>query len=118
MPIAYLNHGGIHHVTIAHMPSVCGGRLVHLSQDSQQSWVIRDYVSGQQLRRSVAPNPSFSTYDLVQIESEIVWTEEPPFHAWENTTDWKTYLLLRTLAVLGQLNAAPPNQTYGNWQTL
>lgn len=118
MPIAYENHGGIHHVTIAHMPAVCHDRLVHLSQDAQQSWVIRDYVTGQQLRRSPPPNPSSSTCDLAQIEAQIIWSESPPFHAWENHTDWEAYLRLRSLAVIGRLETTPPVTAYGSWQGL
>lgn len=118
MPIAYANHGGIHHVTIAQIPAVCGDRLVHLSQDSQQSWVIRDYVTDQQLRRSIPPNLSFSHFDLAQIEAQIILSELPPFHAWEQAYDWKAYLRLRSLAVLGRIDTTPPRAAYGTWQTL
>ncbi len=103
---------------MVHCPNICGDRLVHLSQDGLASWVIRDYISGQQLRRSPAPNPSFSTFDLAQIEAEVVWSEEPPFHAWQNTADWEAYLRLRTMVILGTLGTTPPNPAFGSWQPL
>lgn len=118
MPIHYNNHGGAHNVAVVHCPNVCDRRLVHLSQDGPRSWVIRDYIGGQQLRRSPPPNPSFSTLDLALIEAEVVWSEEPPFHAWENRSDWEPYLRLRTMVILGTPGAGPPNPTFGTWQPL
>lgn len=119
MPISYRNHGGQHQVAVVHCPNICGDRLVHLSQDGPGSWVIRDYISHQQLRRSPPPNASYSTHDLAQIEAEVVWSEAPPFHAWENTADWETYLRLRTMAVLNHPPATtPPNPHFGTWQPL
>lgn len=118
MPIHYNNHGGAHNVAVVHCPNVCGSRLVHLSQDGPGSWVIRDYISGQQLRRSPPPNPSFSTLDLALIEAEVVWSEEPPFHAWENRADWEPYLRLRTMVILGTRGTTPPNPAFGTWQPL
>ncbi len=118
MPIHYNNHGGVHNVAVVHCPRICEGRLVHLSKDGQGSWVIRDYIGGQQLRRSPPPNPSYSTLDLAEIEGEVVCSEEPPFHAWENRQDWEAYLRLRTLVKLGSVTFTPPNQEFGTWQLL
>ena len=54
-----------------------------------------------------------------QIEAQVVWSESPPFHAWENIPDWTTYLCLRTMAVLGSPPTTnPPNPQFGNWQPL
>ena len=118
MPIHYNNHGGIHNVAVVHCPTICGNRLIHLSQDALGSWVIRDYIRLQQLRCSPPPNASFSIFDLSQIEAEVVWSEEPPFHAWENIDDWEAYLRLRTMVVLGQPGTTPPNPLFGDWQLL
>jgi hypothetical protein len=118
MPIAYAHHGDGHNVAVVHCPNICGDRLVHLSQDAPGSWVIRDYIAGQQLRRSPPPNPSYSTFDLAQIEAEVVWSEAPPFHAWENIRDWDAYLRLRTMVILGRLGTTPPNPVFGTWQPL
>lgn len=119
MPISYNSHGGRHQVAVVHCPRICGDRLIHLSQDGPDSWVIRDYVAGRQLRRSPPPNASYSTFDLAQIEAEVVWSEVPPFHAWENSADWEPYLRLRTMAVLGcPPGTTPPNPHFGTWQPL
>jgi len=118
MPIHYRNHGGAHNVAIVHCPNICDNRLVHLSQDGPGSWVIRDDIAGQRLRRSPPPNASFSAIDLAQIEAEVVRSEDPPFHAWENRVDWEAYLRLRTMVVLGQPGIMPPNPAFGTWQPL
>ena len=120
MPISYMSHGGNHQVAVVYCPTICGERLVHLSQDGQDSWVIRDYISHKQLRRSPAPNASYSTYDLALIEAEVLRDDHPlPYHAWENIADWDAYLRLRTMVLLGQkLAATPPNSHFGNWQPL
>lgn len=112
-------NGGAHDVAVVHCPNICDNRLVHLSQDAPGSWVVRDYISGQQLRRSPPPNPTFSNLDLARIEAEVVWSEEPPFHAWENIADWEAYLRLRTMVILGHPGAPPPpNPAFGGWQPL
>ena len=119
MPISYLNHGGKHQVAVVHCPTICGERLVHFSQDGQDSWVIRDYISHNQLRRSPPPNASYSTYDLAQIEILIVQSEEPPFHAWENIVDWEIYLRMRTILILNRNPTATLlNTSFGIWQPL
>jgi hypothetical protein len=119
MPVNYNPHGGIHNVAVVHCPAICGTRLVHLSQDGPNSWVIRDYIAGRQLRCAPPPNPSFSTHTLAQIEAEVVWSEAPPFYAWENTAEWATYLRLRTMAVLGTApGTSSPNPAFGAWQPL
>ena len=121
MPIHYKNHGDEHSVAVVHCPKICGDRLVHLSQDGPESWVIRDYISRQQLRRSPNPNSSFSVRNLADIEAEVVTSEEPPFHAWDNIDDWEAYLRLRTMVVLN-LDRPPamtlPNSAFGTWQPL
>ena len=59
-----------------------------------------------------------TTFDLAQIEAEVVWSEEPPFHAWEHVADWETYLRLRTMAVLNRPPATtPPNASFGDLAT-
>jgi hypothetical protein len=121
MPINYAAHRGSHHVAVVFCPQICSERLVHLSQDGQDSWVIRDYISGQILRRSPPPNPSFSNRTLSQIEAMVVWSEWPPFHACDsaNTADWTTYLRLRTMAVLGSPpGGTAPDAQFGAWQPL
>jgi hypothetical protein len=118
MPVNYSSHGGIHQVVVIHCPRICGDRLVHLSQDAPGSWVIRDYIAGKQLRCAPPPNPSFSTHTLAQIEAEVVWSETPPFHAWEHRADWTMYLRLRTMAVLGTPSTSPPSASFGTWQPL
>ncbi|MBL9083487.1 MAG: hypothetical protein JNK76_16850 [Planctomycetales bacterium] len=118
MPIQYNSHGGSHNVAVVHCPNICRNRLVHLSQDAPGSWIIRDYISRQQLRRSPPPNASFSTLDLAQIEAEVTLFEPPPFHAWENLADWEAYLRLRTMVILGRPGATPPSPTFGIWQPL
>ena len=119
MPVNYSPHGGSHEVALVHCPAICGARLVHLSQDAPDSWVLRDYIAGKQLRCATSPNPSSSTHTLLQIENEVVWSEGPPFYAWPNVADWTTYLRLRTMAVLGSTpSTSPPSAAFGNWQPL
>lgn len=117
--ISYNPHGGIHEVAIVHCPGICGSRLIHLSKDGPISWVIRDYIAGRQLRCAPPPNPSYSSRTLPQIEAEVIWSEVPPLYAWGNTTDWATYLRLRTMAVLGAPpSVVSPNASFGDWQPL
>jgi len=120
MPIKYEHHGGSHYVAVVHCPNICRDRLVHLCQDGRESWVIRDYITGQQLRRSPHPNPSSSNLDLAQIEAEVVWSEEAPFHPWDDRTRWEGYLHLRTKGILGKTppGTTPPNPAFGNWAQL
>ena len=117
MLIKYRKHGGEHRVAIVHCPRICGKRLVHLSQDGPNSWIILDYIVGQQLRRSPPPNPSYSTHDLGIIEATVVWSEVPPYHPWDKKGDWEAYLRLRTKAVLGRtVDDTPPNSDFGLWR--
>lgn len=118
MLIEYASHGGIHKVAVVHAPSICGDRLVHLSQDDQHSWVIRDYIGEQQLRRAPPPNPSYSQYDLRDIEAAVVYSELPPNYAYEMIGDWRTHLQLRSSIVLPSVSAAPPSSAFGDWQPL
>ena len=119
MPISYMNHGGNHQVAVVYCPTICGERLVHLSQDGQDSWVIRDYISHNQLRRSRSSNANCSTHDLAQIEAAVLMSEPPPFHAFDNIADWEAYLRLRTMVLLSQTQTVtPPNPRFGTWQPL
>ena len=118
MNVFYAYHGGQHHVSIVQLPAICGDRLVHLSQDGPSSWVLRDFVAKKKLRCSPPPNASQSTVPLQQIESQVVFSEQPPFHACDQAEDWGTYLSMRSLAVLGRVDTAPPKNTFGDWLDL
>ena len=117
MGIHYSHHGGHHYVAVVHCPGICGDRLVHLSQDGQDSWVIRDYIAGQQLRRSPSPS-SLSTYTLAQIEAEVAWSEPAEYMSVECFEDWKQNLRAQTRQVLGDIDTSPPNPAFGRWHTL
>ncbi len=118
MVISYTCHGGAN-VAVVQAPTICGDRFVHLSQSGPTSWVIRDYVTGHELRRTLAPtSASTSQNDLADIEAAITWAEVPPYHAVTHHEDWKAYLLLRSLAVLGKVDATPANSAFGNWQPI
>lgn len=117
--IHYRPHGGKHHVAIVHCPKICGDRLLHLSQDGPESWVLRDYVMGLQLSHAPAPAPSHSDCHLDAIELQVVWSEPPPYYAFHHLADWAVYLKLRTLAFhQREPLAIAPNSDFGTWVRL
>lgn len=118
MPIEYANRGGAS-VSVVHCPRILPGRLVHLSQSGQSSWVLRDYLTGQMLRCAPPPNASYSKHTLADIEGEIAHSEWPPEHNLDHRKDWETYLRLRTMAVLRSTPATtPPNPAFGDWRPM
>jgi hypothetical protein len=118
MRIQYSSHGDSHKVAVVHCPKICGKRLVHLSQNGPDSWVIRDYIRDRELRRSPAPNQSFSQFRLDKIEDEVVWFEKPPFHALKNRIDWQAYLRLRSMVILGKGGSASQGKLFGTWKRI
>ena len=120
MPIEYRSHVANHWVAVVHCPNICRGRLVHLSQDGPDSWVIRDYIMNQELRRSADPNNSDSGHQLAQIEDEVVRSESPPYVDCEQRNDWVTYLRLRTMAFVNNgsrqpVDQSPSSEAFGTW---
>ena len=118
----YRYHGGIHQVAIVCCPAICGKRLVHLSQDSCNSWALRDFVTGKMIRNSRCQPTQSSNRRLADIENEVKYCEPPPFYNIENVQDWTLYLRLRTMVVFsvreGSLDYSRPNPAFGTWRLL
>ncbi|HEX9115315.1 MAG TPA: hypothetical protein VGA61_04550 [Anaerolineae bacterium] len=115
----YASHGGSHLAAVVHCPRILGDRLAHLSQDGPNSWVLRDYLTGQMLRNSPDADIATSTCTLAQIEAEVTYSEEPLFHPADDIIRWKRYLGARTKEVLGRgPGADPPNPRFGRWRPL
>jgi hypothetical protein len=100
MPGEYWNHGGRHRVSIVYCPAIRRDRWLHLSQDGENSWVLRDYVARLFVRRRDEPGWPV-TVSLGQVEALVEEFEQPPFHAWENIRDWDTYLRMRSIVQFG-----------------
>ncbi|MCW5199398.1 hypothetical protein VU05_01505 [Desulfobulbus sp. F1] len=111
--IVYSPHGGIHKVALVYCPAICGNRIVHLSQDGQSSWIIRDYIIGQQLRHS--PNNSFSNLSLREIEAKIDFFMKPPFRSYKDRSFWENHLKLLTTEID---TTTKPNQEFGTWRNM
>lgn len=128
MPINYVPHTGIsrvydfHQVAVVYCPSILGNRLGHLSQDSSRCWVLRDFITGRMIRATDSPNGPASTSQrlLEEIEAEVLYSETPPYFSIENVNEWKTYLKLRSMAVLSRPldEEAQPNPSFGDWQVI
>jgi hypothetical protein len=92
--------------------------LVYFDHNKDRgSWVIRDFIAGQRL------DDGHSALTVAQIETDATYDEFPVWCNVEvNPAEWRTYLKLRTTAVLrlsgplGSTNA--PNSGSGHWQPL
>jgi len=100
MPPTYSSHGGLHKVAIVHCPLIIRNRWLHLSQDSDTSWVLRDYIGRRFVRRTDAVDSPVKTH-LSAVEQLVDAFEEPPFYAWENIGDWDIYLRMRSILRFG-----------------
>lgn len=119
MSINYSSHGGRHQVAIVLCPRILGNRLAHLSQDGPDSWALRDFLSGQMIRNSPAPNHSTSSCTLAQIEAEVTYSELPLFLSLSRVSEWKSHLEERTLKVFGSPpSTEPPNPQFGYWRLM
>ena len=91
---------------VVRCPNLVADRLVYFDRDSQTgSWVIRDFISGQQL------DHLDSHLTVANIEADANHDEFPPWHNAQNLDDWRIYLSLRTTAVfaLRMISTALPN---------
>ena len=100
-PNDWSHHGGGNFVAVVQCPGIAGQRLLHLSQASgQASWVLRDFIGGEEVVCAPPPNRSSSTCPLADVDAEVTWSEFPPFYNKDNRDDWRLYLTLRTMAHL------------------
>lgn len=114
MPVNPANshhHGNGNYVIIIWCPAHVGERFVHFDRNpTSGSWVIRDYITGQQLSNNDV------NLTIAQIEAASQRDEFPPFHPFTQASDWEPYLRLRSMAVSLQQglpysevpNASPP----------
>jgi hypothetical protein len=107
-PQDYRHHGGGNYVAVIRCPNIAGPHLVHLSQAGQGSWVLRDYISGEQLFRSPPPNRSVSGLSLADIEAAADHSEPPPFFPEHSHQEWRGYLLLRSMVAFNLRHAPAP----------
>lgn len=119
MPVNQTNYdhrGGGNYGIVVRCSNIVGNRLVYFDHNAQRhSWVIRDFMTGQQLSNNE------STLTVSQIEADADFDEFPPWSNVENLAEWTAYMSLRTTAVF-QLRTSPetslPNPDSGNWQNL
>jgi hypothetical protein len=118
-PHNYNHRGGGNYGIVLRCPSlVADDRLVYFDYNrDRDTWVIRDFIANQRL------DNIHSLLTRQQIETDATYDEFP---AWcnveENPADWRTYLVLRTTAVL-QLGrplraTIAPNARSGDWRPL
>ena len=119
MRITYVSRQGRHRLAVVHIPDICGQRFVHLLQDGQESWVLRDFICGYKLRRARAPNPSFSNFDLAQIEALVVDCESTlPDQVCTADAFWRRYLRRLSTEKLNSISLEPPSPAFGDWKPL
>jgi hypothetical protein len=99
---------------------VANDHLVYFDYNARsRNWVIRDFIAGHQLDNL----NHHSALTIEQIEADATHAEFP---AWlrvvDNSAEWRTYLVLRTTAVLDShrsLGATKsPNPGSGRWHPL
>jgi len=119
MPVTRANYdhrGGGNYGIVLHCHRLVGERLVYFDFNAQrQSWVIRDFMTNRQLSN----NDSILT--VAQIEEGADYDEYPPLLNVKNTSEWSSYLLLRTTAVFRLQNTpilSLPNPATGTWRNL
>jgi hypothetical protein len=82
----------------------------------RQTWVIRDFITGQRLDNEHSP------LTVEQIEADATFDEFPPWcNAERNPTVWGTYLRLRATALFRRPRARSldaPNPESGHWQPI
>ena len=115
----YDHRGGGNYGIVLRCPNVVAGdRLVYFDHNRDRgSWVLRDFVGEYQLDNNNSP------LSVAEIEADAIYDEFPIWCGVETQPDdWKTYLTMRTTAVLklrGPLRpAATPNPRSGTWQAI
>ena len=122
MPVNLSNYdhrgGGNYGIVLLCPTIVSPHRLVYFDHNRERgTWVIRDFISGYRL------DNLHSTLTVPQIEADATYDEFPVWRNVEqNPDDWRTYLNLRTTAVLrlsGPIRSQnAPNANSGTWQLL
>jgi hypothetical protein len=116
MHVTYWNHGGRHQVAVVMCPAILGQRLAHLSQDSPDAWVLRDFITGVMIRKTPWDSTATSRLMLSQIEAEVTHCEEPLFVPVSEVEHWKRHLESRTRELLHrQPDTMSPNPEFGRW---
>lgn len=114
----YNHRGGGNYSVVLQCPDVVGNEhLVYFDHNRDRgSWVLRDLIAGYRL------DDNGSSLTVAQIETAATYNEFPPWLNVEiNPVDWRTYLTIRTTAVLKRTSdstPAPPNPNSGSWQPL
>jgi hypothetical protein len=115
----YNHRGGGNYGIVLLCPNIVGpNRLVYFDYNrDRRTWVVRDFIAGQRL------DNLHSTLTVAQIEADATYDEFPVWcNVEENPDDWRTYLNLRTTAVLrlsSPLHSQGlPNASSGDWQLL
>jgi len=117
MEIPYAHRGQNHYVAVVRCPAICGLRYLHLSQDAQDAWVLRDFIAGQLLRRVPAGQSGGTALMLADIEREIDHAEAPPYlNIKEHANDWSVYLSLRTMTHARKVESVPASTSFGRWE--
>jgi hypothetical protein len=88
MPVHYSSLGGRHQVSVVCCPGIMGNCFAQLSQDSPNSWALRDFIAGRMIRKTPAPNEASSTRLPEEIEEPVTYSEAPPFYAGRHHRDW------------------------------
>ena len=114
------NHrgGGNYGIVLCCPTIVADDHLVYFDYNRRRgSWVIRDFIASRRLaQRALHPT-------VPDIEADAIFDEFPAWcNAEENPGDWRTYLILRTTAVLqrgGRLSEiSTPTSAFEAWQPL
>jgi hypothetical protein len=118
-PSNYNHRGGRNYGIVLCCPNiVADDHLVYFDHNRNRgSWVIRDFVTGRRLDNEC------SGLQVADIEVDANYDEFPAWCSVEEHPDaWKTYLMLRSTAVLrtGHPLTSPTAQgpAFGSWQPL
>jgi hypothetical protein len=118
-PANYDHRGAGNYGIVLRCPTlVADDHLVYFDYNRDRgTWVIRDFIAGRRLDNGHSP------LTVAQIVADATYDEFPAWcNAEKNPADWKTYLTLRTTAVLrlsGPLRQiGTPNPGSGTWQDI
>jgi hypothetical protein len=118
-PANYSHRGGGNYGIVVLLPNiVTPDRLVFFDYNRDRgTWVIRDFTGGQRLDNRHSP------LTVAQIEADATYDEFPVWCSVEDEPeDWRTYLTLRTTAVLRLSGpyrfVREANLGSGNWGAL
>jgi hypothetical protein len=111
--LRYSTHGTAH-VAVVACPTICGNRLIHLSQKNDFSWALRDYIANVILRSGK------SEMTLSDIEARVTYSEKPTYRSVDRKSEWARELAASSQSHFGSKydGVTPPLISLGTWKSI